>query len=67
MPSPLMEEILKVMPDDGTPIHQTDIYNHLGYAKGVGVALKAMAERGGLIKWDGPTWRSSGVCAPDRT
>lgn len=48
-PTENMLTILAVMPDDGSPISQTQIYRTVGYAAGVGTVLHAM-ERRGLIE-----------------
>jgi hypothetical protein len=50
-PTGNMQRILDLMPDDGAPIDQSEIYSRLGYASGVGATLYAM-EKCGLVKKD---------------
>jgi hypothetical protein len=69
MPTPLtdnLRRVLSVIPDEGQ-IHTRDIYLRLGRGQGVGGFLKALAQRGLIVKVDQFTWqRTSSASVDDR-
>ena len=52
-----MQAVMAVMPPDGSPIRQLDIYNQLGIASGIGSCLAAMRERGLIEPVADGSWR----------
>jgi len=54
---------LNALPSDGTAISQTDLYQLLGYASGVGATLHALQRRGLVERVEGG-WRKTTKACP---